>query len=108
MLQLSYNVMLQSSYMCSFMIDSPGLQVDLWTETIRTPEQVDYMLFPRFLAFAERAWHKAPWESMKDAVKRNKKHQSDWEKFAQKVGHKELRRLEEKGVMYRLDPPGAR
>nr|XP_022312507.1 uncharacterized protein LOC111117641 isoform X2 [Crassostrea virginica] len=85
-----------------------GLQVDLWTETIRTPEQVDYMLFPRFLAFAERAWHKAPWESMKDAVKRNKKHQTDWEKFAQKVGHKELRRLEEKGVSYRLDPPGAR
>src|SRR3546814_18154164 len=38
-----------------------GLQAQLWSETIRTDAQVDYMLFPRLLALAERAWAPAPW-----------------------------------------------
>lgn len=28
----------------------------LWTETIQTPEQAEYMLFPRLFAFAETIW----------------------------------------------------
>lgn len=85
-----------------------GIQADLWTETIRNPEHLDYMLFPRFLAFAERAWHKASWEDLTDAAPRGKGQQKDWERFAAQVGQKELKRLERKGVDYRVDPPGAR
>ncbi|XP_061180766.1 beta-hexosaminidase-like [Saccostrea echinata] len=85
-----------------------GIQADLWTETIRNVDQMEYMLFPRLLALAERAWHKAPWENIKDLTRRNLKQQTDWEVFANKVGHKELRRLEEKRVKYRLDLPGGR
>lgn len=66
------------------------------------------MLFPRFLAFAERAWHKASWEDMTDVAQRTKEQQKDWERFAAIVGQGELERLERKGVEYRLDPPGAR
>lgn len=33
-----------------------GLQGNLWTEYIHTPEHVEYMLYPRALAIAETAW----------------------------------------------------
>jgi hexosaminidase len=36
-----------------------GMQGQLWSETIRSPQIADYMLFPRTLALAERAWHRA-------------------------------------------------
>ena len=39
-----------------------GLQAQLWSETVMTDAQADYQLFPRLLAFAERAWHEAAWE----------------------------------------------
>ena len=38
-----------------------GLQAQLWSETIRTDANVEYMLFPRLLALAERAWSPATW-----------------------------------------------
>ena len=33
-----------------------GIQGNLWTEMIETPEHVEYMLYPRMLAIAERGW----------------------------------------------------
>ena len=33
-----------------------GVQCQLWTEYMPTPEQVEYMAFPRLCAFAEVAW----------------------------------------------------
>jgi hexosaminidase len=33
-----------------------GIQANLWTERIHTPERLDYMLFPRIAALAEAAW----------------------------------------------------
>ena len=35
-----------------------GIQGHLWSETVRNPSQLHYMIFPRMLALAERAWHK--------------------------------------------------
>ncbi len=34
-----------------------GGQASIWTEYIRTPEEVEYMANPRFLAIAERLWN---------------------------------------------------
>ena len=39
-----------------------GMQAQLWSEVVRSPAIADYMLFPRTLALAERAWHTASWE----------------------------------------------
>ncbi len=36
-----------------------GLQADLWTEHIRTPERVEFMTFPRVAALAEVGWSPA-------------------------------------------------
>lgn len=33
-----------------------GLQANLWTEHVRTPERVQHMIFPRLAAVAETAW----------------------------------------------------
>lgn len=68
---------------------------------IRTRSQLDDMLYPRLLAFAERAWYEAPWEkSAKDP------YSSDWATFANRLGQKELARLERRGIKYYLPPPG--
>lgn len=37
-----------------------GMQANLWTEHISTPQQLFYMAFPRALALAERAWGSPP------------------------------------------------
>ena len=72
-------------------------------------EQLEGMIFPRMLAMAERAWHKAPWEDLTvcgddcDSLKA-----SDWSDFANTLGYKELRRLSEMDVNYNVPPPGAR
>jgi hexosaminidase len=36
--------------------DILGLEAPLWTETIRTVEDIEYMVFPRLVGIAERAW----------------------------------------------------
>ncbi|WAQ95650.1 CHB-like protein [Mya arenaria] len=56
-----------------------GLQACVWTDIIRTEEQIESMIFPRLLALAERAWHEADWESIKDKTERDSKKQADWE-----------------------------
>ena len=47
-------------YHCMVLV--AGIQGAVWTEMIRTPEHLHHQLFPRLLALAERAWHRAPWE----------------------------------------------
>lgn len=82
-----------------------GLQGQVWSETIRTPEQLEQMIYPRLLALAERAWHKADWEGDKpDLTKR----QAQWQGFARVVAERELPRLAAAGARIYLPPPGAR
>ena len=83
------------------------MQGHLWSETVRTLDQVDYQLFPRVLALAERAWHTAPWESEANATLRHQLKMDDWYSFARAVGHRELPRLDRLGIAYRIPPPGA-
>jgi hexosaminidase len=93
-----------------------GLQAQLWSETIRTDAQVDYMLFPRLLALAERAWSPAPWTpayqvgaSYEWGDKRvdPAKLKAGWQDFAGRVAA-QWPMLEHMGIAYRVAPPGAR
>ena len=34
-----------------------GMEAHLWGELVRDITMVQYLLFPRLIAFAERAWH---------------------------------------------------
>ena len=93
-----------------------GMQGQLWSETVRTPEQFDYMVYPRLLALAERAWARGSWErdyvpgqnysgltSLVDKDALN----ADYASFAAALGNKELRKLDTAGVLYRISVPGA-
>ena len=83
-----------------------GIQGHLWSETVRDEEQLFYMCFPRVLALAERAWHKAEFE--RDEKSREQKFKMEWKAFANLLGYQELRKLDEMGVSYRVPLPGAK
>ncbi|MFT6878510.1 MAG: hexosaminidase [Granulosicoccus sp.] len=93
-----------------------GMQGQLWSETVRTPEQFDYMVYPRLLALAERAWSKATWEldyvqgrtfsGSTNLVDKNAR-TADYAGFAAALGHKELKKLDAAGIRYRVSVPGA-
>ncbi|MCL1036858.1 carbohydate-binding domain-containing protein [Shewanella submarina] len=97
-----------------------GMQGQLWSETVRSDQMVDYMLFPRTLMLAERAWHKASWEvpyRHQGAVYNQSSgyftpemraaQAQDWQRVANILGQKELAKLDIAGVEYRLPTPGA-
>lgn len=52
------------------------------------------------IALAERAWHKDAFENTTMQPGR------EWEKFSNKLGYRELPRLDKAGVKYRISPPG--
>ncbi|MEF1278530.1 beta-N-acetylhexosaminidase [Vibrio fortis] len=94
-----------------------GLSAQLWSETVRNDEQYEYMVFPRVLAAAERAWHRADWENdykvgieysqssnLVDKAALNQ----DYNRFANVLGQRELAKLEKAGIDYRLPVPGAK
>jgi hexosaminidase len=83
-----------------------GIQGHLWSETVRDKNQLFHMCFPRVLALAERAWHKAEFE--KDGKLRKQKLEMEWQAFANLLGYQELRKLDELGVTYRVPLPGAK
>jgi len=98
-----------------------GLQGHIWSETIRTDERVEFMLFPRIVALAERAWSTANWELPYDysgkvysaesryftpSLKQNR--DQDWAKFASHMAAKVLPKLDLAGIHYRIPTPGAK
>lgn len=95
-----------------------GLSAQLWSEVVRTDNQMEYMIYPRMVSVAERAWHRASWEQDYKAGREYKggvTHlvdvkalERDWQRFANLLGHRELAKLDKAGVHYRLPVPGAR
>ncbi|CFR15368.1 beta-N-acetylhexosaminidase [Yersinia frederiksenii] len=95
-----------------------GISGQSWNETVRTDEQMEYMIFPRVLPLAERAWHRAPWEQDYQAGREyiggethhvdTKALSTDWQRFANIMGQRELAKLDKAGIAYRLPVPGAR
>jgi hexosaminidase len=92
-----------------------GMQGQLWSETVRSDATADYMLFPRTLAVAERAWHRADWEpdyipgksyTYGDGAAPADKLAADWQGFQAKLVP-ELKHLDAAGIAYRLPVPGA-
>jgi hexosaminidase len=47
-----------------------GMQASMWTETVRTTERADFMIFPRLTAIAEAAWTDASNKDYKDYQRR--------------------------------------
>ena len=81
-----------------------GMQGQVWSETIRTAEQLEQMVFPRLVPIAERAWHQAAWEGDKAD---SKARDQAWQLFARVMAEKELPKMSLAGVQYYLPVVGA-
>ncbi|ESQ85211.1 hypothetical protein AEAC466_05735 [Asticcacaulis sp. AC466] len=86
-----------------------GLEATLFSETVRDPQRIDYMLMPRLLALAERAWAPEPaWARTTDPASADILKAADWSSFANRVGKQILPSLDADmpDLAYRLPPPG--
>jgi hexosaminidase len=86
-----------------------GLEATLFTETVRDAGRIDYLVMPRLLAVAERAWAPEPaWALEADAAKAAALHRTAWSGFVNALGQRVLPRLdlEHPDVAYRIAPPG--
>ncbi|HEY5750272.1 MAG TPA: family 20 glycosylhydrolase [Chryseolinea sp.] len=87
-----------------------GLQGALWAENLARQELVEYMLLPRLLALAERAWAaEADWEREPDPAKSLALYNTQWSVFMNVLGKKELPKLDvyQGGYAYHIPYPGA-
>jgi hexosaminidase len=87
----------------------PGIQGLLWSETLKSAEQMEYMLLPKLLALSQRAWSQDPaWTTEKDSVKAQVLYNQDWSHFVNVVGKRELPRLNfyAGGFNYRIPTVG--
>lgn len=87
-----------------------GLQGQLWTETVNRKDAIDYMIFPRLLALAERAWvGDASWSQESDDVDMWQLRDVAWNEFANRIGQFEMSRMNlyHEGLNYRIPAPGA-
>jgi hexosaminidase len=86
-----------------------GLQCAVWGETITSTKILEYMLLPRLLGFAERAWSKDPdWATEPNQAKSDSLYKLAWSGFVNVLGKRELPRLSyfDGGFNYRVPKPG--
>ena len=86
-----------------------GLQAPLWAEIITNELQQEYLLLPKILGLAERAWADNPeWAIIADKTKAQDAYNYAWSEFVNVIAKKELPRLDHYagGFRYRIPTPG--
>lgn len=85
-----------------------GLQGLIWSEMVRSEERLEYMVLPKLLGLAERAWAPDPaWANEKNPAMAVSTYNDAWSVFANTLGKKELPRLSlQGGYRYRIPAPG--
>ena len=81
-----------------------GIQAQLWGETLRSFDEVQYLLLPKMMGVSERAWTAIPeWSKDLTDVKayNEARHQ-----YNLKIGTRELPLLRGMGYNFRVGPPG--
>ena len=87
-----------------------GIQAELWGEHTINAERLEYFTLPRLIAVAERAWAPDPaWSDIAEPAARHARMGEDWNEFANRLGQRELPRLDGLlgGFGYRVPVPGA-
>jgi hexosaminidase len=87
-----------------------GIQGQLWSENAKGSKMMDYLVFPKLIGLAERAWAPQPsWSKAPTMRERDSALDAAWNEFANRLGSRELPRLDVTfgGVGYRIPPPGA-
>lgn len=86
-----------------------GLQGLLWSENNLSKERLEYMMLPKILGLAERAWAQEPeWAVGEYSILNDLYYKNSWSQFANQVGKRELPRLTyyNGGFSYRIPEPG--
>jgi hexosaminidase len=87
-----------------------GVEAQVWSETIKGSDMLEYYLLPKMIGFSESAWSdERRWEQVEDRESRTAMIGEDWNVFANIMAWKELPKLAylNGGYNYRLPPPGA-
>ena len=80
-----------------------GMQGQLWAETFRSFEQIEYTCFPKMFGLIERAWNIQPeWANPYN----EQKYESAKREYNAKIAHYELPRLNKLGINFRVSQPG--
>lgn len=86
-----------------------GIQGLLWSENVRSVAIMEYLLLPKLLGLAERAWAKDPeWATENNPEQFQLKYNDAWSSFVNTVGKRELPKLDyyAGGFKYRIPPVG--
>ena len=86
-----------------------GIQSQIWSETIRNEDILDYMFMPNIIVFSQKAWSKDPkWMSIKDQSEREITLDDEWNKFTNTIGQRVLPMVDNiyGGLSYDLPKPG--
>jgi len=86
-----------------------GLQGLLWSENNVSKERLEYMMLPKILGLAERAWAQEPeWAIGEYSILNDLYYKNSWSQFVNRVGKRELPRLTyyNAGFSYRIPEPG--
>ena len=86
-----------------------GLQGQLWGETIKGADMLEYYTLPKLLGLAQRSWSEAQWEKLESDEQRLESKKHSWNRFASTLAKQELPRLNYQfgGFNYRIPMPGA-
>lgn len=84
-----------------------GIQAALWAENMTYDGYMEHQVLPRMLALAERAWSPDPSWADRTGDARALAFDVDWSSFANRVGKRELPRLDHYygGYKYRIPTP---
>jgi hexosaminidase len=86
-----------------------GIQGNMWSETLGGEGRLEYQLYPKLFALAERAWAPEPdWSVERDSARSESLYREAWSRFVNILGKRELPRLDREvpGINYRIPTPG--
>ncbi len=84
-----------------------GLQAELWHETVKSEDMMEYYMFPKILGMAERAWNAVPrWSLVKDAKQRDAEYGLGLGEYLTKIAVKEMPYFQREGLNFRVASPG--
>ena len=86
-----------------------GIQSQIWSETIRNEDILDYMFMPNIIVFSQKAWSKDPkWMSIQDQSEREITLDDEWNSFTNTIGQRVLPMVDNiyGGLSYDLPKPG--
>jgi hexosaminidase len=87
-----------------------GIEAQLWCETVKGRDMMEYSILPKLMGFAESAWAaERKWENVADDAARKKMMGEGWNIFANSIAQRHMPRMSfvNGGYNYRLPMPGA-